>query len=174
MDRVTKLEPMLRQLQQRLSARGETVATAESCTGGLLAVLLTHLAGSSAIYLGGVSVYANEAKIALLGIEPRLLDTAGAVSADVATAMARAARIRLGSTYAMSLTGVAGPDGGRPEKPVGTVYCGLASPRGARATLLALTAAGPDARSEIRWGAAEVALALLMQEISDCNTGPSE
>src|SRR4051812_8930601 len=109
---MTSLPPILEQIHDLLVAAPATVATAESCTGGMVATLLTELSGSSAYFLGGISAYANSAKEALLGVAPALLGLHGAVSAEVAEAMARGARERLGSTYAVSLTGIAGPGGG--------------------------------------------------------------
>ncbi len=113
-----------------LRARGWKAATAESCTGGMVAAKLTDIAGSSDAFAGGVVVYSNELKMSLLGVPPGLLETHGAVSAEVAEAMAEGARERLGADVAVSVTGVAGPGGGTPEKPVGLVYLHVASPAG--------------------------------------------
>jgi nicotinamide-nucleotide amidase len=107
--------------------RGLTLAAAESCTGGGLGARLTSVPGSSAAFLGGIVSYSNDAKIRLLGVEPALLERHGAVSAPAAEAMARGARERLGASLAVSITGVAGPEGGTPEKPVGLVFLGLAA-----------------------------------------------
>jgi nicotinamide-nucleotide amidase len=104
-------------------ARGLTLATAESCTGGLVAARLTSIPGSSDVVLGGVVAYADEVKARELGVPAALLAEHGAVSAEVAEAMARGARERLGADIAVSVTGVAGPGGGSEEKPVGLVYC---------------------------------------------------
>ena len=112
---------------QGLIDAGKTVAVAESCTGGMLGARLTEVSGSSAAFLGGVLSYSNDAKARLLGVEPALLAKYGAVSAPVAEAMARGARERLGADIGVSITGVAGPDGGTPEKPVGLVYIGVAA-----------------------------------------------
>ncbi|MGY2127781.1 competence/damage-inducible protein A [Blastococcus sp. SYSU DS0617] len=111
-----------------LSGRGLTVATAESCTGGLLAGRLSARAGASGYLLGGVTAYANGAKQALLGVPAELLDRHGAVSAEVAAAMADGARTRFGADVGVGITGVAGPGGGTPEKPVGTVHVCVAGP----------------------------------------------
>jgi len=113
-------------------ARGWTLATAESCTGGLVAARLTSVPGSSAVVRGGIVAYANEVKERELGVSRALLDTHGAVSAEVAEAMARGARERLGVDVAVSVTGIAGPDGGTREKPVGLVYLHAETPQGGR------------------------------------------
>lgn len=117
-----------RTLGDALKARGWTLATAESCTGGLIGHLLTEIAGSSAYYLGGIVSYSNAAKRDLLGVREELLDQHGAVSAQVALAMAEGAVRRFGTDVALSATGIAGPGGGSDEKPVGLVYLGLALP----------------------------------------------
>jgi nicotinamide-nucleotide amidase len=111
-------------------ARGLTLATAESCTGGLVAARLTSIPGSSDVVLGGVVAYANEVKEGELGVPAALLEEHGAVSAEVAAAMAQGARTRLQADVAVSVTGVAGPGGGTPEKPVGLVYVHAAGPDG--------------------------------------------
>ncbi|WP_110205494.1 competence/damage-inducible protein A [Nocardioides daejeonensis] len=109
---------------------GATVATAESCTAGMLASRLADLSGSSAYLVGGFVTYSNEAKTTEVAVSPELLQRVGAVSEEVARAMAEGARTRLGTTYGLSTTGVAGPDGGTPEKPVGLVHVAVAGPRG--------------------------------------------
>lgn len=113
-----------------LRGRGATVATAESCTAGLLAGRLADRAGSSAYLQGGFVTYANEVKTSQLGVEEALLQRVGAVSEEVAVAMARGARERLGTTYGISVTGVAGPDGGTADKPVGLVHVCVSGPDG--------------------------------------------
>ena len=113
-------------LVELLTKKKETLAIAESCTGGLLANRITNVSGSSKVLLAGYVVYANEAKIDILGVDPQLLEKHGAVSEEVARAMAEGARKRAKSTYALSTTGIAGPDGGSEQKPVGTVYVALA------------------------------------------------
>ncbi|MCB0215944.1 MAG: CinA family protein [Caldilineae bacterium] len=121
------------ELGPALRAAGLRLATAESCTGGWLGALLTAAPGSSDYYLGGVVAYANATKVALLGVAPELLAYQGAVSEAVARAMAAGLRARLEADLAVSITGVAGPGGGTPGKPVGTVWIGLAGPEGSRA-----------------------------------------
>ncbi|OGK09383.1 MAG: hypothetical protein A2Y63_01065 [Candidatus Riflebacteria bacterium RBG_13_59_9] len=101
---------------------GKTLATAESCTGGLLSAAITSLPGSSDMYLGGVVSYANEVKTGLLGVDAKLLLHQGAVNEEVARQMAAGVRERTGAEIAVAITGIAGPSGGSPEKPVGTVY----------------------------------------------------
>ncbi|MBJ6725609.1 CinA family nicotinamide mononucleotide deamidase-related protein [Geomesophilobacter sediminis] len=105
---------------------GATLSLAESCTGGLIAARITARAGSSAYFLEGAVTYSNAAKSRLLRVPAELIEAKGAVSAEVARAMAQGARLNSGSTLALSVTGIAGPDGGTPEKPVGTVYIALA------------------------------------------------
>lgn len=116
-----------------LQARGEMLAVAESCTGGRIAAALTSVAGSSKSFTGGVVAYDNAVKTEALGVEAELIERAGAVSEEVAIAMARGARKRLGADVALATTGIAGPDGGTPEKPVGLVWFAIDDVSGARA-----------------------------------------
>lgn len=115
---------------QWLQRRGETLAVAESCTGGLLGAMITEVPGSSAYFQGGVVGYANTVKEKVLGVAAELLTNQGAVSAAVAQAMAVGVRERLAATWGLSITGIAGPGGGSEAKPVGLVYIGLAGPDG--------------------------------------------
>jgi nicotinamide-nucleotide amidase len=112
--------------------RGLTLATAESCTGGLVAARLTSVPGSSDVFVGGVVAYADDVKMRELGVSEQLLREHGAVSAEVAAAMAQGARKRLGSDVAVAVTGIAGPGGGTPEKPVGLVFLHASGPSGER------------------------------------------
>ena len=112
-------------LLARLRTGGLSVATAESCTGGLIAAALTAVPGSSASVLGGLVTYSDAAKEALLGVPRALLDAVGAVSAEVARAMAEGAVARTGANLAVSATGIAGPGGETPGKPVGLVFLGV-------------------------------------------------
>lgn len=106
-----------------LIQRGIMLATAESCTGGWIAKTLTDIPGSSAWFDCGVAAYSYEAKQALLGVRPQTLEHAGAVSEETAIEMVSGALARFGAGIAVAVTGIAGPDGGTPEKPVGTVWC---------------------------------------------------
>jgi len=110
-----------------LKAQGLTIATAESCTGGLIAGALTSVAGSSDVVYGGFVTYANEAKIAMVGVPFGLLREFGAVSKEVATAMAEGALAAAGTHIAVAVTGIAGPGGGSAEKPVGLVHFAVAT-----------------------------------------------
>jgi PncC family amidohydrolase len=122
------LVELAERLQARCVGRGLTVATAESCTGGLVAHLLTEVPGSSAYLRGGIVAYADDVKRAELGVPAEVLEAHGAVSAQVAIAMAEGVRTRLGATLAVAVTGIAGPDGGSSAKPVGLVYVAVTGP----------------------------------------------
>ena len=125
------------ELLEALVLRGATLATAESLTGGRLAARVTGVAGASRVYLGGVVAYATEAKQQLLGVPADLVARHGVVSAECARAMAEGARTALGATYALSTTGVAGPEE-QEGKPVGTVFVGVAGPGDTTVTALEL------------------------------------
>jgi nicotinamide-nucleotide amidase len=112
---------------RRMLASRHTVATAESCTGGMVGELITAMPGSSASYLGGAIVYSNAEKVRQLGVEPATLDTHGAVSEETVIEMAQGAIERFGTDLAVAVSGIAGPDGGTPEKPVGTVWIAVAA-----------------------------------------------
>lgn len=148
------------QVLEALVAAGATVAVAESLTGGLLTAALTEPAGASNAVRGGVVVYATDLKATLAGVPVPLLDAEGPVSPDVAGALAAGARDRLGATYGLGVTGVAGPDsqGGRP---VGTVYVGLAGPGGGTVRSLTL----PGDRDAVRAAAVDAALAELLSAV---------
>lgn len=124
--------PLAAVLLEAMRERGLTLAVAESCTGGLAAELLTNVPGSSRVFLGGAVVYANEVKTALLGVDPALIAAHGAVSAEVARAMAEGVRARTGASVGLSFTGIAGPDGGTPTKPVGLVHMAVSHAGGTR------------------------------------------
>lgn len=155
---------------QLVSAR-QTVSTAESCTGGMIATLLTDVAGSSRYYRGGVIAYANEVKEELLGVGRELLQTCGAVSAPVARAMAQGAARALRTGYALAVTGIAGPAGGTAQKPVGLVFIGLCTPAGTDVYEHRL---GHDApREAIRVRAARLALNWLRLSLGAAGDGAS-
>lgn len=122
-----------------LAKKGLTIATAESCTGGLIAKRITDVAGASEVYMGSCVTYANEAKVKLLGVKEETLKAYGAVSEQVAAEMARGVREALGTDIGISTTGIAGPGGGTPEKPVGTIYVGISSRLGESVTRLRLS-----------------------------------
>jgi nicotinamide-nucleotide amidase len=120
-------ESFLTTLQKLLLSKGLTVATAESCTGGMVSELLTRTPGSSAVFQGGVVAYSNEIKERIVGVSRETLDTTGAVSAETVRELARNVRERFKTSIGVSISGVAGPDGGTEAKPVGTFFVGIAS-----------------------------------------------
>lgn len=122
-------QPLEAQVGKLLLEHKLTVACAESCTGGLVMHRLTNIAGSSAYFQGGTVAYSNQIKHSVLGIQENTLNVFGAVSEQVAAAMARGARATYGADVAISVTGIAGPDGGTPEKPVGLTYIAIATPK---------------------------------------------
>ncbi|MDA0165096.1 competence/damage-inducible protein A [Solirubrobacter ginsenosidimutans] len=137
--------------------QGRTIATAESCTGGLMAGRLTDLAGSSAYVLGGLVVYSNEAKTALAGVPDALIAAHGAVSPEVATALSAGARSRLEADIGIGITGIAGPGGGSPEKPVGTVCISVSTATDAEERVVRL----PGGRADVRDRTTTVTLHML-------------
>ncbi len=141
------------------TARGVMIATAESCTGGLIAGALTAIAGSSAAVDRGFVTYSNRAKSEMLGVPDTLIATEGAVSAPVALAMAEGALARADAGLAVAVTGVAGPGGGSAEKPVGLVHFGLAQAGGAPVVAHRIF---PGDRAEVRRATVEAALDLLL------------
>ena len=140
---------------------GKTLSCAESCTGGLIAKRITDVPGASSVFAYGAVTYANEAKIRLLGVSPETLERYNAVSSQVAIEMAIGCRLLSSSDVAISATGLAGPDGGTPERPVGLVYIGIASHKGARAVELHLH----GDRDRVRILASAHALSLALQEL---------
>ena len=156
------MDRLLDQLAAALLARQQTLATAESCTGGLVGAALTSLPGSSAWYLGGVIAYANDLKIRLLGVPAEILAAHGAVSLETARAMAAGARAATAADFAVDLTGIAGPAGGTPEKPVGLVFIGVAAPHGTATFKHHFS----GSRAEIRQAATEAALRHLLEAVA--------
>ena len=127
------LEALALKLGRALQERGSRVATAESCTGGWIAKVLTDVAGSSQWFDGGVVAYSNAAKIALLGVRSDVLAAHGAVAEETVRAMAQGARARFAADFSVAVSGIAGPDGGTADKPVGTVHFAWAGPGGVTA-----------------------------------------
>lgn len=163
------------QLNSGLKTRGKAVSVAESCTGGLLAEVITRQSGASAVFEMGVVVYANRIKTQLLGVSPATLEQYGAVSQQTAIQMATGLARASGADYNLAITGIAGPDGGSPEKPVGTVYLALAQqsemPGDARHpccrwdhVLFTPTHTHADPRQAIRIAAAAYAIQMVLQE----------
>lgn len=152
---------MAAKLVTALSAKGLTCATAESCTGGGVGSAITSVAGSSAVFLGGVISYSNEVKAEVLRVSRDSLASVGAVSSEVAAQMATGARRVIGSDLAVSLTGIAGPGGGSAEKPVGLVWFGLATSKG----VTTQSRIFPGDRAAIRSAAIAHALGLLLSAV---------
>ena len=147
----------------RLLTQGkQTLAVAESCTGGFLAHRITNVPGASVVFLAGYVTYANEAKERMLGIDPRLISAHGAVSEDVARAMAEGARQRANATFALATTGIAGPGGGTKEKPVGTVFVALAADG---ATTQVRSLRFPDERPTFKELTTQAALEMLRRSL---------
>jgi nicotinamide-nucleotide amidase len=147
---------------RELTAAGKTLALAESCTGGLIANKITNVPGASAVLLAGLVTYSNEAKQKFLGVRSETLEAHGAVSEPTAIEMADGARRQTGADYAVSVTGIAGPSGGTPEKPVGTVFLSLATP----SKTLALKVFNPYDRETFKQVTAYQALDLLRRKIA--------
>jgi nicotinamide-nucleotide amidase len=143
---------------EQLRGRGWTVAVAESCTGGGLGAALTEAPGSSDVFLGGIVAYANHVKTSTLGVSPVLLEEHGAVSEAVCRSMASAIRTRFGAAVGCAITGIAGPGGGTPEKPVGLVYCGVETPLGSKIRRLDY----PGSRDAVRERATLSTMGLLL------------
>lgn len=160
----TDLAPKAEHLLAKMRSRGWKLATAESCTGGLIAATFTEVAGASDVFERGFVTYSNAAKIGDLGVEFETLYRHGAVSAEVAKAMAQGALRSSAADVAISVTGIAGPEGGSPQKPVGLVYIGLA----ARETpaISREFRFGDLTRSDIRAHTVAEALAMLDQALS--------
>jgi nicotinamide-nucleotide amidase len=147
-------QPLEEVVAQLLTMNNATIAAAESCTGGLLAERLTTIAGSSTYFLGGVVCYSNDLKSAWVDVPAETIRDKGAVSAEVAMALADGIRRRAGSTLGVGITGIAGPGGGSEEKPVGTVHIALASAAGVKE----LGRIYPGDREAVRWQASQMAL----------------
>jgi PncC family amidohydrolase len=144
-------------------ARGYQLAVAESCTGGGLAAAITDLPGVSSFFLGGIVSYSNEVKMALLGVPKTTLATVGAVSEDTARAMATGVRERLGSDIGVGITGIAGPGGDTPTKPVGLVYISVATSDG----VVVRRDVWPGDRAAVRAASVRAALELILNNLKD-------
>ncbi len=154
-------EPFEAAVGATLVAAGRTLATAESCTGGLVGELVTRVPGSSTYYRGGIVAYSNDVKVQVLGVPADVIAARGAVSGEVVLAMAEGARRVCGADFGVAVSGVAGPGGGSAGKPVGTVWLAIAGPRGARAIVHRF---GGD-RERVRRTAAFHALDLVRREV---------
>lgn len=161
-EEITESPTVAAQLVATLQVRGQTVATAESLTGGLVSAAITAAPGASAVYRGGVVTYATGAKEELLAVPPEVIEGPGVVSGECAEAMARGVRRLLATTFGVATTGVAGPEE-QEGKPVGTVYVGLATPAGVASYKLDL--GGDRDRVGIREATVEAALALLLEHV---------
>ncbi len=158
------LEGSARILVNLLASSNSTVSCAESCTGGLVAGAITSIPGASAVFKGGVVAYADEAKINILGVEPGILQNHGSVSMECAGAMAKGVAQCFSTDFSISITGVAGPDGGSAEKPVGTVWFGLAC----RGKISTFKEHFTGNRGTIRMAAAQRGLDLITASVNSC------
>ena len=161
-DELAPLAGLARRAGDALRERGLTMATAESCTGGLIGHVLTEIAGSSDYYLGGLISYSDALKQAELGVDSRTLERHGAVSAQTCVAMAEGARHRYGAAVALAVTGIAGPSGGSAAKPVGLTYVAVADERGHEVRRLQWS----GERHTNKIASAGAALALLIERLS--------
>jgi nicotinamide-nucleotide amidase len=157
----TSGESMEEVVGRLLTEKGLSLSVAESCTGGLIGSRLTDVPGSSKYFIEGVVSYSNEAKIRSLNVPREMIEANGAVSPETAAAMADGMRQRAQTDFAISVTGIAGPDGGSEEKPVGTVFIGLADASGVKTTRLVL----PGDRYLVRWRSSQAALDLLRRRL---------
>jgi nicotinamide-nucleotide amidase len=155
-------DSMAKVLVRELERLGHTIATAESCTGGMISALLTDVSGVSKSFTGGAVTYSNEEKIRQLGVSPETLKAHGAVSCEVVAEMAQGVRERMGTDWGVAVSGIAGPGGGTEEKPVGTVWIGVAGPSGIRETKMYCW---PWTRERVRGLAAHWALNLVRQQL---------
>ncbi len=157
---IVALTPEAKQVIQRLAERGASIATAESCTGGLVAAALTDVAGSSEVFFGGFVTYSNIAKSRMIQVPARLIHDYGAVSNQVARAMADGARNTARTSFAVASTGIAGPGGGSEKKPVGLVYVAVSSEL---ATIVIEHRFGDIGRDAVRRATVAAALNLVLQ-----------
>ena len=157
----TKGESMEEVVGRMLFERGQTVSTAESCTGGLVGRRFTEVPGSSKYYMEGVITYSNDSKMKMLGVSAETIENHGAVSSQTAEEMAVGIRERSRTDFGISITGIAGPDGGTDEKPVGTVFVGYADANETRSIKLTV----PGDRYLVRWRTSQAALDYLRRQM---------
>lgn len=166
---VTKLDKIAENVVQLLVNKNSVLSTAESCTGGLVSAMITSVSGASGVFGFGVCTYANEAKMKLLGVKSETLDFVGAVSEETAKEMADGIRKLSGSDYGVSTTGIAGPTGGTPDKPVGTVWIGVSTAERTFAKRYVFNGGAfreyGDKRTAIRYEAVYTALNMIKEEI---------
>ncbi|MCM2292860.1 CinA family protein [Allorhizobium sp. BGMRC 0089] len=160
-----EIETVAKAIIEDFTRRGLTIATAESCTGGLIAGALTEISGSSAVVLCGYVTYSNQAKMDMLGVPALTLETHGAVSRQTALAMAQGALYRSGAEISIAVTGIAGPGGGSAEKPVGLVHLAAMSRKGS--TLHRQMRYGDLGREGVRLATLETALEMVKQAAQD-------
>ncbi len=163
----TQLNTAAKSLVSLLTDLGQTVSTAESCTGGLIAKLITDIPGSSAVFTGSCVSYTNDIKMRVLGVPRSVIEEETEVSTACAMAMADGARRLFKTDYAVSTTGYAGPGGGTERDPVGTVYIGISTPQGT--TCRRLSVPGAPSRDMVRTAAAELALGELLSRGTNKN-----
>ncbi|OHD80207.1 MAG: hypothetical protein A3J97_15035 [Spirochaetes bacterium RIFOXYC1_FULL_54_7] len=155
------LDDTAKELIRLLESHCSTISFAESCTGGLVSAAITSIPGASVVFKGGAVTYANESKQSILGVEPRILKENGSVSMECARAMASGAALCFRTDFALSITGIAGPDGGSAEKPVGTVWFGLAG----QGVVITVREHFAGTRTDIRLAAAKKGLELISASI---------
>lgn len=160
------VEDLVRAVAAELNGRGYRLAVAESCTGGGLAAAITDLPGVSTFFEGGIVSYSNDVKEALLGVPAGVLARHGAVSEPTARAMAEGVRQRIRADVGVGITGVAGPDGGTPNKPVGLVHLAVATPHGTRSR----HDFWAGDRRNVRASSVQAALSLILEALKDCPT----
>lgn len=158
---------LIGRISEKLTSRHMFLGTAESCTGGLASVLCTNVPGSSAWFCGSIVSYSNTIKTRLLGVESSIIEEYGAVSRPVAEAMAKGAVTTLGAEISLAITGIAGPAGGTPEKPVGTVWIATALKRGSEMEIVSFVRQFHGDRNDIRFGAALSALGAVDAALND-------
>ena len=158
------IEKLATEVLELYRKAGKTIATAESCTGGLIGAALTQASGSSDVYMGGIISYSNDAKIGLLGVDPKTIKKHGAVSEDTAAYMAVGALEYIEADISVAVTGIAGPGGGSEEKPVGTVWFGIGALSGEEDINIHTGMYEYDGdRNAVRMGTVETALNMLKE-----------